>query len=311
MTIDLMKISTLSRLGVFIILTPLLYLGAVKGTGRAPLGRAGESGFAEVNGTRLYYEVAGKGTPLVLIHGLSLNRKMWDDQFNVLAEHYRVIRYDLRGHGNSSSPDKPYSQIEDLYQLLRFLGVEKAVLVGHSLGGGDAIDFTLTHPEKVLALVTVGTSLGGFTYSDELGARYVERTTAAREKGVKGALQVWFNDPLFKSARENPEVWGRLEPILAEYSCVHWLRPGLFARLDPPAMQRLSEIKVPTLAIVGEKDVSDFHRIADLLQTGIPKAQKGVIRGGGHMINMENPKAFNQVLTSRIAEVMDRVIKNR
>jgi 3-oxoadipate enol-lactonase len=303
MTVDLMRVTKLSRLGVFIILISLLCLNAVKGIDRTLFEQKVESGFAEVNGTRLYYEMAGKGAALVLVHGLSLNRKMWDDQFSVLAEHYRVIRYDLRGHGNSSNPDGPYSQIEDLYQLLRFLRVEKAVLVGHSLGGGDVIDFTLTHPEKVLALVTVGTSLGGFAYSDELGARYVERTTAAREKGVKGALQVWFNDPLFKSARENPKVWGRLEPILSEYSCVHWLKRGLFARLVPPAIRRLSEIKVPTLVVVGENDVADFHRIADLLQTNIPRAQKEVIRGGGHMINMENPDAFNQVLTSRIAKM--------
>jgi pimeloyl-ACP methyl ester carboxylesterase len=304
MTIDLMRIPTLLRSGVFIILVALLCLDSVEETVRASLKQAVESGFAEVNGTRLYYEMAGKGTPLVLAHGLSLNRKMWDDQFSVLAKHYKVIRYDLRGHGNSSIPDKPYSQIEDLYQLLRHLRVEKAILIGHSLGGGDVIDFALTHPEKALALVTVGTSLGGFAYSDELGARYVERTTAAREKGVKGALQVWFNDPLFKSAREKPKVWGRLEPILSEYSCVHWLKPGLIARLDPPAIQRLSEIKVPTLVIVGEKDVSDFHHIADLLQTGIPKAEKEVIRGGGHMINMENPKTFNQVLVARIAKMI-------
>src|SRR6266851_3278425 len=114
-----------------------------------------QTGFAELNGTRLYYEVAGEGHPLVLIHGGLVDRRLWDDQFDVFAQHYRVIRYDIRGFGNSDVPAGPYSNYEDLYGLLKFLGVEKAYIMGLSMGGGIDIDFTLAHPEMVAALIPV------------------------------------------------------------------------------------------------------------------------------------------------------------
>ena len=94
------------------------------------------TGIAEVNGTKLYYEMAGKGHPLVLIHGGAVDRRAWDDQFPVFSRSYQVIRYDLRGSGKSAIPQKPYSNAEDLYALLRFLKVDKTVLMGISRGGG-------------------------------------------------------------------------------------------------------------------------------------------------------------------------------
>ncbi len=111
------------------------------------------TGFAEVNETRLYYELMGEGQPIVLIHGGAVDRRMWDDQFQAFAEHYRVIRYDLRGSGKSEIPKKQFSNMEDLLHLLRFLNVDKAYLLGLSRGGGVAADFTLEHPEMVDALI--------------------------------------------------------------------------------------------------------------------------------------------------------------
>src|SRR5579883_2263634 len=106
-----------------------------------------QSGFAEVNGGRLYYEVAGQGHPLVLTHEGIADHRMYDDQFGVFAQHYRTIRYDLRGFGQSSLPTEPFVYGEDLYGLLRFLGVERAHVLGMSIGGGASIDLALSHPE--------------------------------------------------------------------------------------------------------------------------------------------------------------------
>lgn len=103
-----------------------------------------EIGFAEVNGTRLYYEVAGEGHPLVLNHGFLADKSSWDDQFPVFAQHYKVIRYDLRGFGSSGLITEPYAPSEDLYALLKFLGIEKTYLLGLSGSGSIAIDFTLS-----------------------------------------------------------------------------------------------------------------------------------------------------------------------
>src|SRR6266705_3588362 len=123
--------------------------------------RRPETGFAEVNGTKLYYEVLGEGHALVLIHGGYMDRRMWDDQFAVFAQHYRVICYDVRGFGQTELPPVPYTDREDLYHLLSFLGLGKTYLMGLSVGGGVAIDFTLDYLDMVDALILVGSSISG------------------------------------------------------------------------------------------------------------------------------------------------------
>src|SRR5437879_810334 len=117
---------------------PILLLALLAGMLTSGAMVAGQVGIAEVNGTKLYYEMAGSGRVIVLLHGGAVDRRAWDDQFTEFAAKYKVIRYDLRGAGKSASPDKPFSNSEDLYQLLRFLKVDKAYLIGISRGGGIA-----------------------------------------------------------------------------------------------------------------------------------------------------------------------------
>src|SRR5579863_9031077 len=124
------------------------------------------TGYIETNGTNLYYEVMGEGHPLVLVHGGYMDRRMWDDQFAAFARHYRVIRYDVRGFGKSELPPVPYTDRQDLHTLLSFLGIEKTYLVGLSLGGEIAIDFTLDYPDMVDALILVGSSISGAPIMD-------------------------------------------------------------------------------------------------------------------------------------------------
>src|SRR5713101_544743 len=127
---------------------PILYQGAKK---IMPTAHKPTSGFAEVNGTRLYYEVAGEGYPLVLMHGGIMDNAMWNDQFETFPQHYRVIRFDLRGFGQSDLPvgQKPYSMRGDLRALLTFLGIDRANILGISMAGSIAIDFTLDSPDMV------------------------------------------------------------------------------------------------------------------------------------------------------------------
>src|SRR5947209_9678446 len=123
-----------------------------------------DHGFAEVNGTKLYYEVAGAGHPLVLLHEGIADSRMYDDQFNAFAQHYRVVRFDIRGFGQSDLPtgDKPIALHEDLYGLLTFLGMKKTYLLGMSMGGAMALNFTLTHPDMVDGLILVAPGVGGY-----------------------------------------------------------------------------------------------------------------------------------------------------
>src|SRR5215475_15365193 len=119
------------------------------------------NGLAEVNGTKLYYEVKGKGPAVVLIHGGLVDSRLWDDEMVPLSKHYLVVRYDLRAFGKSASTTEPFSHIEDLRALLDFLKIDRATLVGLSLGGIIAADFALEYPEKISSLVLVGAGLRG------------------------------------------------------------------------------------------------------------------------------------------------------
>ena len=150
-----------------------------------------QQGFIEVNGTRLYYEMAGAGDAVVFLHGFTLDTRMWDDQFERFAEQYHVIRYDLRGFGQSAVPtDAPYAHFDDLKALLDALGIEQAHLVGLSKGGGVALDFALAFPTYVRGLVLIDSILGGFSWSAEGSARDALVWQRAGEGGILSLIHI-------------------------------------------------------------------------------------------------------------------------
>lgn len=120
--------------------------------------RTADTGRVAVGGGTLYYEVRGSGPPVVLLHAGGLDLTMWDPQVGPVARAFRVIRYDARGHGRSSAPMGPHSTVEDLRALLDHLGVERANLVGISMGAGVALEFAISYPQRVSKLVLVSTS---------------------------------------------------------------------------------------------------------------------------------------------------------
>ena len=130
-----------------------------------------DSGYINVDNGKLFYEVAGKGGYIVLLHDGAVHREIWDEQFLVLAKSYRVVRYDRRGYGNSSNPNAPFSNINDLNQLFIQLNINKATIFGMSAGGGLVLDFALEYPEKVTALVLVGAVVSGYGYSSHMLSR--------------------------------------------------------------------------------------------------------------------------------------------
>jgi pimeloyl-ACP methyl ester carboxylesterase len=262
-----------------------------------------KTGFAEVNGTKLYYEVTGEGHAVVLIHGGKSDKRIWDDQFEEFAKHYKVVRYDVRGYGKSEIPQKPYSDVEDLHSLLKLLNIDKACLVGSSMGGKIAIDFTLEHPEMVDALIPVSPDLSGWNWkwSDEIVQGYQKILEAARDEGESKAVEMWLQFPLSPTT-ENPLIAQRIRKIVQENSHVFLLNPLLRREIKPPAAQRLSEIRVPTLIIGGQKDISNFVEIADALEKGITGAKRMVIPGAGHSVNMEKPEEFNRIVLAFLSE---------
>lgn len=258
------------------------------------------TGFADVNGTRLYYEVAGTGHPLVLIHGGLVDRRLWDDQFAVFAQHYQVIRFDIRSFGDSApitAETPPYSLEEDLYILLKFLGIEKTYVLGLSMGGAMAIDFTLMYPEMVDALIPVAMGLSGFEGEDP----WTEVDEALKRGDVAQAveltLRMWTDGPLRTPDQVDPAVREKVRAMTTRnFEHLEEENATQPRTLEPPAISRLSEIHVPTLIIIGDQDVNHILKIADILEKGIPGARKVVIPGTAHHLNMEKLQEFNRIV---------------
>lgn len=253
------------------------------------------TGIVAVNGTTLYYEIQGKGHPLVLLEGGQLDHRMWDDQFSEFSQNYQVIRYDVRGFGRSGEWGASYQAHEDLRALLDTLAIEQAHLVGLSGGGRISIDFALEYPEKVSSLVLAGPGLSGFNWSSNEWFNPI--LEALLEGDSIRAAELWLESPYMAPAMEQEELADRLRRLAVENSRVWAHLDTKEAPLSPPAIGRLDELLAPTLLIVGSRDIPEIHKIVKLLLAGdIPDVRRVIFEGSGHMVNMEQPEMFNQVV---------------
>lgn len=253
-----------------------------------------ENGFIPLDDVAIHFAAGGAGEPLILLHGLGLNLHLWDDQFAAFAERFRVIRYDLRGFGRSlPTTATPFSHAEDLKHLLDHLRIDRAHLLGLSLGGRIATDFALRYPQRVARLVLADAALGGYRFSEDWYARLNAVLQCGKAGDVAAAKALWLAHPLFDTVKARPATGARFSAIANSDAGWHWLHQGLEQGLSPAAAKRLGEIAARTLVIVGEHDLADFHAIASLLESGIPHAEKRVIRDAGHIVNMEAPDSFN------------------
>jgi pimeloyl-ACP methyl ester carboxylesterase len=232
---------------------------------------------------------------------------MFDDQFGAFAQRYRTIRYDMRGFGQSSPIDGQYSPSTDIYGLLRFLGVERAHLLGMSAGGGATLDFALSHPEMVSALVLAGSALGGYDYSaahDDPRIRDFEEAAKAGDLArlVELSFQMWVVGEGRSADQINPALAERIRGIMERMFGRH-SDLSLVRELVPPAIGRLSEIHAPALVIVGDRDMLAVLKIADILASGIAGARKVVMSDTAHVPNMEQPAEFNRIVLGFLAGV--------
>ena len=252
------------------------------------------SGFAEVNGTRLHYQTSGRGPAVVLIHGGLVDSRLWDEQMKPLSKRFRVVRYDLRGYGQSAAPSEPFSHLEDLRGLLDFLKIEKATLVGLSLGGIIAADFALEHPERVERLVLVGPGLRGDKQPPPTDAA---AALEAMSRGPEAFADAAMKRELYAAVRPGSDTHARLRRMLLEnFKALSSLRPGFLKYPEPPTAERLADIKPPTLVLIGSRDGRNLLNIADTLAATIPGARKVVIHGASHHPPVETPAEFNRAL---------------
>lgn len=254
----------------------------------------------EVTETELHYEVHGDGPPLVLIEGAGLDLRMWDDQVDPLARSYRVIRYDVRGFGRSAFTREPFQHHEDLYELLRHLGVDRAHLVGLSLGARIALDLCLEHPEVARCLILSGPGVSGFKWTPD--RRMLPMIEAIGANDLIGAADRWLEHPYMAPAMELPHVRARLRTLARENSHIYRKLPNAEIELEPPAIDRLSEISVPTLLLMGTRDVADIQTIADLLTSEIADLTRIDFEDAGHVLNMEQPERFTREVLDFLGE---------
>lgn len=258
-----------------------------------------KKGMAQVNGTSLYYEVKGQGFPVVLLSGGgTLDSKAWDNQFETFAKHYQVIRYDIRGIGKSERPLKAFSHSQDLYALLKFLKVKQAHVVGLSFSGAIAIDFALDHPEMVGHLILAATGTSSDAKSKANLDSVLALTEMAKKEGFAPMVQFLLDLPFFIS-QDNTAAREKIRHIYLDnrdmfesgFPLVVLWQPS-----EPPASERLAEIRVPVLVIEAENDHPAYKEITGQLVSGIGGAEKVVISGGAHLLHLDKSKEFNRAV---------------
>jgi 3-oxoadipate enol-lactonase len=234
---------------------------------------------------------------VILIQGANLPMQMWDAQVRSLSAEFRVVRFDVRGFGGSGPRDSvPYQSHADLRALLDHLGIERAHLVGLSLGGRIAVDFALTYPERVQSLVLASPGLSGYMWDAAAMQEWSGPLVDAIRKGDSVlAADLWLKSGFMATAMKNPQLAPRLTQ-LARSNARAYQYADLEVPLSPPAVDRLSEIRAPALLLLGERDVADEHRIVERLHREVSNSERVVFPRVGHVANLEAPEEFNEVV---------------
>ena len=265
-----------------------------------------ETSFAEFGQSRLYYEVAGSGDPtVILLHGGMLDCTMWDEQFELLAREHRVMRLDASAHGRSALPPEAYWDHADLRGVMDHVGIDRAVLVGLSMGGRVALDMALEEPERVLAVVAVSSGLGGYRFESDFHLENRKKLIAAWKSGdfdavVEAYQREWTDGPKRTPRDVDPKVRERVRAMARK--TVESVMEG--RTLAPPAIERLDELDLPMLVILGELDMPEIHEIAGLLVEANPNAELVTVPDVAHMVTMEEPGEFNRLLLDFLGRVV-------
>jgi pimeloyl-ACP methyl ester carboxylesterase len=276
------------------------------------------SGYAPVANGELYYEVTGQGTPLVLIHAGVADLRMWQPQVAAFAGRCRVICYDTRTFGKTrtTDPDGEYSNRQDVIDLLNHLGVDRAVLAGCSRGGQIAVDTALEFPDRVRALVPICAGLSGFDYDahtpvnerdefnrlDAMGS--AEHPNCAEIARLEA--EIWVNGFYREGGDRAPQaVYDYVYAVCLD-QCQRYTSGAKYGSpitLEPKAVERLSDLRVPMLVVIGTLDTADTRAVADHLAAHVAGARKAPIDGTAHLPSLEKPDAFNRALAAFLDEI--------
>lgn len=251
-------------------------------------------GSVDVNGARLWYDEAGRGQTVLLLHGGLGDSGLWEPVVPFLAERFRTIRTDLRFYGRSTGPNAPWSWQEDAIGVLDALGIERAAIVGLSMGGKLALDIALAHPDRLWAVAGVAPGLGGHdggAYTAEHEARF-----EAAEDKIEAMMEIDF------------EVWAplgaddRIRRLWRATPDANPLPDGL-EPLEPagaPAKERLAELTVPTLIVTASHDPRGMREIGPLVEREAPNARHLEL-DSDHYLTLREPELLSGVLLEFLA----------
>lgn len=238
--------------------------------------------------TDLWYDETGEGSPVVLLHEGVVDSRIWEPVVPLLAERHRAIRYDQRGFGRSPMPDRAYSVVDDLISVLDAVGAERAALAGCSRGGGIALTAAVERPERVSALVLIGSGLPGagleVDWTPEQIARW-EQAEADDDWPAMAELDMEAWAPM----GADPELRAMFVENAVGSNSEH-------TTTDQPVAERIGGIAAPTLVITGSRDVRGINELGDRLAREIPGAESAVIEDADHMIPWRTPEELSHLM---------------
>ena len=252
-------------------------------------------GFAQtsesISESGIAYTIVGEGPLLVFIHGSNLDRRMWSPQLERFSDDFKVITYDLRGLGESETPTESYSNNTDLAELLDEVGERKATLIGLSAGAQVALEFSIQWPGRVEHLVLVSPSVYGFT-PDTQPSYMSDLIAALQKQNYDRANEVLLDSPIMQAPSDYEDL---VRDMVT--SSRQWKLPyELVQQSSEPVISNLDKIDIPTLILVGEKDISAVKELGTLLLNNLPNADLVTIPEGHHLLNLSHPNAFNTEL---------------
>ena len=264
-----------------------------------------QSRTVDVGDAAINYDVAGKGAPLVLIHGWAQDLTIWDDQVREFSKQYRVIRYDRRGYGASTGFADATADPDDLRLLLDSLGIRSAYILGLSAGSRAALNFAVAFPERVSALVLYGHApIPGFTPMPPGPTPVMAFREIAQRHGLDSAGKALGAHPLSWTPAGRPEIQERLRKLWTRYSGRDLLDPRPESGRVPHAhLDQVAAIRVPTLVVSGDHELPLFAQMGDTLVRRIPGAKRVVISDGGHGAHFAQPARFNAAVLAFLDEV--------
>jgi pimeloyl-ACP methyl ester carboxylesterase len=265
----------------------------------------------DVPGGHIAYETAGRGSPILFIHSVIADRRMWDREFSIYSKDHQVVRFDLRGFGGSSPASAPFSNVRDVEALVAHLRLPRPFVVGSSMGGALAIDYALANPDQVSGLLLAAPGLSGgfeppferqemeaFEYDDKKSQEIAQAWSKGdRSKAVDLLRQLWC------AALKGPSL--DLFRNMVEQNATEVFESPSQGKAEraPPAAGRLGTLRVPTAVLVGDRDNPSSSVFTKRIARAIPGARHVEVPGADHLINLSRPDAFDAELQATLQAV--------